>query len=86
VLGLIAAFLIFRKVKEFEAAFGSSNQTYRELHTEILAKNKTMRIINTILIVNFMAALMLWQAGKLLESYVNVSGMAHEAESFVSTE
>ena len=69
-VGFIAALAISNKIEAFAAAFSSTNQVYRELGTEILAKNRTAQMTNTVLIFNIVAALVLRQAGKRLRSYM----------------
>ena len=70
ILGFIAALVISNKIKTFATAFSSTNQTYQELATEIVTKNRTVQIINMALIVNFVAAVILMQTGKRLRSYM----------------
>ncbi|GBU29261.1 hypothetical protein R84B8_02825 [Treponema sp. R8-4-B8] len=49
VFGWISAIGIFRRVKEFESAFRSMNQIYRDLGNTLLVKNKKMTTVVMIL-------------------------------------
>jgi hypothetical protein len=48
-IGVLFAFGILGKVKAFEAGFKSTNQIYRDLATEVFAKNRTMTTVALVL-------------------------------------
>ena len=48
-IGVMFAFGILGKIKSFEAAFRSTNSIYRDLATEILAKNAKMMTVSLVL-------------------------------------
>lgn len=83
VLGFLAAFLILKKVEAFAPAFSSSLQVYRELAAQVLARNRTMQKVNMFVLSNFIAALLLGQAGKKLQSYLEVGSPILQAASSV---
>ena len=67
-LGLIPSVLILKKIEAYRTAFSSTIPVYRELGSEILARNKTFRTFS--LVANFPAALVLAQVRKRLEGYL----------------
>jgi septal ring factor EnvC (AmiA/AmiB activator) len=48
-IGVFIAFGILGKIKSFEAAFKSTNRIYRDLATEVLAKNAQMMTVSLVL-------------------------------------
>jgi hypothetical protein len=68
--GFISALSISGKIKSFSPAFRSNNQVYRELAAEVLVKNNKMKMVNTIIFINIIAALILGQANKRLQTYL----------------
>jgi hypothetical protein len=67
-LGLVPALVILKKIEAYRTAFGSTIPVYRELGSELLARNKSFRTVT--LIANFPAALVLAQVTKRIEDYL----------------
>jgi formylglycine-generating enzyme required for sulfatase activity len=70
ILGFIYTLFILKKIDAFSTAFRSNNQTYRKLGDEILAKNQKIEMVNIVLVFNVLAAIILGQVSKRLQSYL----------------
>ncbi|MCI0438175.1 MAG: hypothetical protein L0177_03485, partial [Chloroflexi bacterium] len=84
VLGFIAAWVLLWKTDQFASAFASANRAYRELGAELVERSARFRKINTYVVINVIAGILLAQALKRLTSYMGRDGRALESERRVT--
>lgn len=79
--GFVFALALRNKFDSFSLAFKSSNQVYWELGTEIVEKTEKYQKINKVIVINYITALILAQAGKQLQEYRASSGLSQQGTS-----